>query len=111
MVEILLCNVQRSKSNQTALLEVAGRRKVDVVLIQEPRIHVITGTVAKAGYSVYGPGSSWQPSTKTITYVRNDIVARSIPKDNKDAARLSASTVRHSPQSPPHSSTYYFSTK
>ena len=83
MVVILSGNVQRTSPNQTALLERGAKRGVDVILVQEPRIHASLETINKAGYNLYGSGHSWNANTKTIT-VKNGLTARATPWDNPE---------------------------
>ena len=84
MVEILSCNVQGSGPSQTTLLEIGAKRNVEVILVQEPRTISDRETITKHGYTIFEPYHTWGRYMKTLTYVRNDVHAKSIPRDNPD---------------------------
>src|SRR4051812_13882315 len=84
MVEVLSCNVQRSEANQTTILEIGARRDVDVILIQEPKIYANNGTITQTGYTLFEPFHTWGKYMKTLTFVKNGIPTRSIPRDHPE---------------------------
>src|SRR4051812_10438960 len=84
MVEILSCNVQRSGSNHAAILETGAERDVDVILIQETRIHGDRQTLTKEGYEIHEPNHTWTPYLKTLIYIKKGIPTRTIPGNHPE---------------------------
>jgi len=69
-----------SSSNQAALLEIGA--KIDVILVQEPRVKSDKESINQAEYTLFEPSHVRDKYFKTLTYMRNDISASSIPNDN-----------------------------
>jgi len=95
MVVILSCNVQRGANKQIAALEVGADRKVDVIVIQEPRIRTGCQTPTMDGYTIFEPFHTWNANMKTISYVRNEIKAIPIPRDSPDGLMTTIHLPEH----------------